>query len=237
MGHIHLGVLPKTRNWQGVVSLLSDGAPDAEVISASARAAELDLSRASHDPVFTEAVRLLLMVPFAARSEHFGTALREIGLTVGDTPDLLELVGAVGVHLDRTARLEGRSDLSEMASRALVGTFSTAIGDALPGLFEATTEDVRLAARSLSWSRGVSDLSRAFFGDLISGALSYWLDRTLALHVGLGKRFNTPTARGEFDAALATYTHESTRISVSVPIIRFAPCARPSRSLILSYAR
>ncbi len=105
-----------------------------------------------------------------------------------------------------------RSDLGELAARALAGTLTSQIGDALPGLFGATSEDVRIEARRLSWSKGIATLTRAFFGELVSGSLSYWLDRTLSLQVGEHRRFGDVADRGAFDMALADHSTEATRI-------------------------
>ena len=82
-------------------------------------------------------------------------------------------------RLDVVARsAASRTDFGELAARALATTLTRTIGDALPGLLEATPEDVQAAARRYSWSRGISELSRKFFGTLVAQTLSYWLDRT-----------------------------------------------------------
>ena len=67
-------------------------------------------------------------------------------------------------------------------------------------------------ARKLSWAKGISGFTREFFGRLVSGTLSYWLDRTLALQIGEGRRFPTTAARNDFDSELDHYSSEATRI-------------------------
>ena len=219
MGHIHLGVLPQSRKWRDVVSLLSGGAADAEVLAATAIAAERDLEQASNDPVFVEAVRLLLLVPYAARSEKFAEALRKLGLDVGAEPDVLDITAAAGARLDDVARATNRgSDFGELAGRALIATLGTQIGDRLPGLFDMAPGDVRIAVRDLSSPKGIADLTRGYFGRLLSDCLASWLDRKLSTEIGPGKRFERTTDRSSFDLALAQYSSESTRI-----IREFAP--------------
>jgi hypothetical protein len=213
MGHIHLGVLPQTKKWREVVSLLQNSATNEAVVAASAIAAERDLAMAASNPVFVEAVRLLLMIPYAARSEDFGSALRAIELNVATGPGLLDIVTAVGDQLDRVARASlVRTDFGELAGRALIATLTEQIGNAMPGLFGATAADVRIEAQRLSRPRGIAELSRAFFGRLLSDTLSSWLDRTLALQTGSGRRLADAGARSAFDLALGQYTHEATRI-------------------------
>lgn len=219
MGHIHLGVLPRSKQWRQVVELLGSGAADEAVFAAAAIAAEKDLARAADDAVFVEAVRLLLMIPFAARGDDFGQALRDCDLPISSTPDLFEISAAAGARLDEIARAAGRrSDFGELAGRALIGTLNDQIGQSLPGLFEATDRDVQIEAQRLSRPSGVAVLTRAFFGRLLSDSLSYWLDRTLATQTGPGRRLPDAGARSAFDVALQQYAHEATRI-----IQEFAP--------------
>jgi hypothetical protein len=213
MGHIHLGVLPRSKKWRDVVELLVDGAAPTEVIAASARAAERDLLNAAQDPVFIEAVRLLLLIPVAARSRDFGDALRLSGMQITGEVTLFNLVNATMSRLEEVRQAEGqRNDLGELAARALARTLGDCIGGELPGLFDVTPEDVQSTARKLSYSTGIAFLCRSFFGDLVGTTLSYWLDRVLPAHIGAGQRFETVAARGEFDVALRQYTSEATRI-------------------------
>lgn len=213
MGHNTVGAIPRTTSWKKVIGSLNGLAAVPEVVSATAKAAEGDLLRASDDPVFIEAVRLLLNIPLAARSDDFGLALRNADLSVPDRPELMDLVIAVTERLDAMARESPRrTDLGELAARALARTLSSSIGDELPGLFAATPGDVQAIARNLSWSKGISELTRQFFGALVSECLSYWLDRTLATHTGEGLRFQSAAERGRFDIERDHFTSEATRI-------------------------
>lgn len=213
MGHIHLGVLPNTKKWRDVVDLIASEANFDHVVSASAHAAEKDLAKAPQDPLFVETVRLLAMLPQAAKRDDFGRALRDLGIAVRDEPDLVHILTATGHSLDRFAQGEPRSgDFGELARQALLSTISSHIGDALPGLFVATPNDVRQAFRQMSTSAGFAVLARAYFSRLLAATLGYWLDRTLSAHIGEGKRFNDIGARTEFDNGLAQYCSEATRI-------------------------
>lgn len=213
MGHIHLGVLPRSKKWRDVVVLLEGDTATDSVIAASARAAERDLLDAARDPVFVEAVRLLLSIPLAARSADFGDALRAIDLRIKGEVDLFALVSSAMNRLDKVGREHGkRSDLGELAARALARTLSDCIGGALPGLFDVTSADIQATTRKLSYSLGIAFLSRSFFGDLVGTTLTYWLDRVVAQHVGAGKRFVNVAERSAFDVDLRQYCSEATRI-------------------------
>ncbi|SDG08378.1 hypothetical protein [Sulfitobacter delicatus] len=213
MGHTTLGVLPKTRRWIEVATLLSGPADTQTVMAASAFAAERDLLQASNDPVFIEAVRLLLAIPAAARRSDFGDALRSLDLDIHQQPELLDLLAAVSTRLEHVrSRSRSGNDLGELAARAMTSVLSTTIADALPGLFTATPEDVRLAARNLSWNKPVAAYSRQFFASLVADTLSYWLDRHLDTEIGHDKRFDGVGARQAFDREVREFAWESSRI-------------------------
>ena len=213
MGHTLLLVLPKTKAWNEVVDLLEAGGASEDVVSASAVAAERQLSRAADDPLFVETVRLLAAIPMAARSGDFGRALRDAGIPAGDDPGLLELIGAVGEHLDRLARQERTSaDFGELSRHALLSSLSSQIGGKLPGFFEATPADVHRAAERMAGPAAFSRLARGFFTDLLSRTMSYWLDRTLSTHVGADRRFAHAGDRTAFDESLQQFCLEATRI-------------------------
>jgi hypothetical protein len=106
MGHIHLGVLPKTLPWKRVVSLLDEGAADDNVVAESARAAEKELTSAAQDPVYVEAVRILLTVPLCAQVRRLRRCPTSIAdIPAPDRPGLLDLIGATTRRLDEV-RLE-----------------------------------------------------------------------------------------------------------------------------------
>lgn len=212
MGHIHLATLPSTKRWREVVDLLDDRAGFEEVVAASAIAAEKDLAEAARSPTLAAAVRLLAMVPQAARSDAFGNSLRRLGIAAPDAPMFGDLTVGVATTLEREQRAGARTDFNEIVRRALVGTLSAQISDALPGLFEADARDVQRAAAALGRPDVFSRTARAFFGRLLADTLGYWLDRTLSAEIGPGARIGSLGERQAFDQALDQYCSEATRI-------------------------
>ena len=74
MGHVRLGVLPKSRKWQQVIEQLRLGADVAAVAGLAADAAEASLQGASNDPAFLHAFWLLTQ----SRSRHVARRSRKI---------------------------------------------------------------------------------------------------------------------------------------------------------------
>lgn len=213
MGHIHLATLAKTRAWAEVIAAIAGGASVISIAGQSAKAAERDLGAAARDPVFIEAVRLVLSIPLAARQVDFANALRMAGLDVSGNPSLMDIVMAVTSRLDTVAKSSpAKTDFAELATRSATSALVDCIGSDLPALFGPTAEDVRLSCRKFSYSAGIAVLTRTFFGVVVSTSLSYWLDRVLAHHIGDGRRFANVGERADFDRSLQQYTSEVTRI-------------------------
>lgn len=213
MGHVRLGPLPRTRAWNQVVALIDGGAGAAQLANATLTAAEKGLSRAAEDNGLVETIWLLTQIPLAARSDDFAGALRNAGLDVGNSPTLMEVVGAFSAAVD--ARLDasgGRSDLGEMAELAAVETISRAVGERTQSLFGTSVDDVQRELGRLATNRQFSVFTRQFFARLTERYLDYFLSRTAIDHVGEGKRFATLAQQAEFSKALGLHCQEASKI-------------------------
>jgi len=213
MGHVRLGVLPRSRKWQQVVQELRLGSDVDIVAAAAADAAEASFQRASTDPAFLHAFWLLTQIPLAARGLAFAADLRRLGLTIGDQPSLMEVLGAFSGAVDRYAQEHGgRTDLGEMAQTAAVESLSATIGPTLPSLFGAGPEDVQRAVGRFASGDRFSQLAREFFARLTHRSLDYYLSRELSNHVGPGERFADDGVRSQFDDSLEQHCREASRI-------------------------
>jgi len=214
MGHQHTLKLPDTAPWRNVVGLVDAGAAEGPVAAAAARAARRELMDATRDPVFIEAVRLLVELPRAMRDPRPVTALNGIGLTVSDEPSLPGLLIAVSSTLRSIdpPNGAGRTDLGEIARGALLGAVTDLVSLDLPGLLEVEPSDVTAAVGRLDGRAAFSGFARAFFGRVVRHALASWLDRALPARVGEGRRFETLDDLRAFDDALDQHVAEATRI-------------------------
>ena len=211
MGHIRLGVLPRSKLWREVVALIEGGAFLETVAEASAKAAKSALSKATSDPQFLYAATLLVELPLLARSPKFLEGLRDH--TIQDASSVPALLAGITDAIDRRAYdFGGRSDLGEMAQMALVESLSAEFDKSLPSLFEPTSADVRRALGQLASGNRFAGLAREFFARLVYKSLDYYLSRELANHVGTGKRFASDADRVAFDRALSQHAFEASRI-------------------------
>ena len=143
MGHIPLGVLPKSKQWNRVVEELRLGADVSEIASATAAAAETSLENASADAGVLHAFWLPAQIPLAARGPEFIGDLRWLGVTVSVPPGLMDLLAGFSAAVDQNARARGgRNDLGEMAHMAAVESQAALVGSMLPSLFRPSPEEV-----------------------------------------------------------------------------------------------
>jgi hypothetical protein len=213
MGHVRLGVLPKSRKWRQVVDELRLGAGIGEIAGLAAEAAETSLQAAAGDPAFLHSFWLLTQVPLAARGPAFAEDLARLGINVTGPPSLMTVVAAMSAAVDRHAReYGGRTDLGEMAQMAAVESLTATVAPALPSLFGPSPEEVQRAIGRLAGGDRFAALAREFFARLTQRTLDYYLSRELSRHIGAGERFRDDGARSQFDQALDRHCREASRI-------------------------
>lgn len=213
MGHVRLGDLPRTRKWGQVGGLIGAGAGTPQVATATINAAEKELGVAVKDKGVVETIWLLTQLPVAARSENFAAELRARGVTVSQSPGLMEIVAAVTEAIDaRMPNNRGRSDLGEMAQMAAAETLTEVIGSRTRGLFGTTPDDVQKQFAALGTNKQFSIFAKDFFARFTNKCLDYFVSRAVTQHVGEGKRFTTLAQQSEFSEALRTYCREASKI-------------------------
>lgn len=213
MGHVRLGVLPKSREWTQVVELLAKGSDVSELAAAVAIAAENELISARGDPVLANTVWLLTQLPLAARTDRFAAELQALGFNAGSEQSLLNIVagfsGAVDSQISGTA---GRTDLGELARQAASESLASLVGNQTPSLFGSSADDVRIELGKFATKDRFGVLARDFFARLTHKTLDYYLSRVLADHVGPDRTFGTLQQQAQFRDALARHCREASLI-------------------------
>src|SRR5262249_26632056 len=129
----------------------------------------------------------------------------DAGLDVPDDFGVFDLLGGFSDALDKHLhRTQGRTDLGEMAQLAAVELLNGLLGARAANLFEATTEDVRRAARGLSTKHGFAALAHAFCPRFMQLFLPARLDRDPPPPVGGNGRFADPQEHAAFLSQLET---------------------------------
>lgn len=213
MGHQHLGVLPKTRNWQAVVSLIGGGSSVQDVAAGASSAAEQQMAYAGNDAGVIHSFWFLTQLPIAARKADFARELKALGLLVSAQPTLIEIATQMMLAIDRTVAAEGgRTDLGEMAQLSAVESLNAIGGRQLLDFFEVSGNRTKIALAGLGTEKQFAVLARDFFSRLARRQLNYFLSRELSRHVGANSRFRTIQEHRAFEAALDLHCREASRI-------------------------
>ncbi len=212
MGHIRLGVLPRTKAWRDVVGLIVSGADVAEVANATIVAAGNAFSFVLNDKGFTEAAWLMTQLGIAAKKPDLLAHLRTVGLSLPSDATLVDLTTAISEALDRRAYSSiERSDLGEVANRALIGAVNDIMTNKVASLFY-DPDTLKAGLATLGKEAEFGHLSRRFFARLTHESLNYFLSKTLDTHVGEGMRFTTQNQVAQFVSALETHCREASLI-------------------------
>ena len=196
-----------------MVELLQSDAPIDEIASAAADASDLNLSRASGDPLFQFITGLLVNSPHKARSPDYADFMFSLGMESNEVSTVPALLAGLSSAIDRAGfELGMGSDAGEMAKAALLESLSSQLQGRMPGFLETTATDVRQALAYFSSGKNFAILARDFFARLTHRSLDYYLSREFANHTGEGQRFETDADRVAFQNDLAVHTFEASKI-------------------------
>jgi hypothetical protein len=213
MGHSRIGTLPATKKWKEVVSLVSNGADAAQIADAVMIASSKTFARVRDDVGFREAMRLILQMSLAGSRTNTAAELETSGLSISQNTSLADVVSAVSEEFDkRVEAANGRSDFSEVAHRALIGSVTELLKEHLPTLFAPARDDVAGAFKKLKHPGNFGKFFQSFAGGLTNELLKSYLSRTLGTHLGEGQRFATTDQIGQFEKAMKTHCHEAAKI-------------------------
>jgi hypothetical protein len=215
MGHQRLGKLPAHRLLPEIVRfLLAGNSPDAALVEHVHRLSRETLVLAMRDPVFVEAVWLLMCLPHVAASPRFEDGMAAVGVSVSGRLSVASLLAGVDAALERVQRQcdSKATDLGEIARQAALSCLSAAIHSRLPVLWQPTSEDTRHVLAVLRSPEACADLIQQFHARFVERILHFYIDRDLHRMVGperVSKSFND---RRNFDAALRRYCEEASLI-------------------------
>jgi hypothetical protein len=213
MGHIRLGRLPATKEWQQVVALLQGGADVTALAAAIASAAEDELISARGDPVLARTVWLLTQLPVAARSDRFAAELTALGFEPGSDQSLVSIIAGFSSAVDsQIAGSAGRSDFGELARQAATESLSVLVGTQLPSLFGQGPDDLRREVGKLGTKDRFGALARDFFARLTLKTLDYYIGRALPDYIGPGRSLGSLQEGDRFRIALERHCREASEI-------------------------
>ena len=214
VGHIRLGRLPRTHNWNQVVGALAvDDLSARFVASTTAWAADYRLARLRSDPSLTYCVWLLARIASAARRPDFLDALGDLGLDVRPGDSAVGFVTKVSARTrEEVERHPESGPFGELAALALRRALTETVGTEGGSLFGSSIEDLEHAVRRHATPTRFGELATRFFGDFTARTLRFYVDKELSFHVGPGHSLATIEASTTFVADLDRFARQSARI-------------------------
>lgn len=215
MGHQRLGKLPAHRLLPEIVKyLVMGGTPTEDLVEQVSEFGRDALKLALKDPVFIEALWLLIRLPQAAASEDFPAALDEIGM-VGATPtSQADVLVGYDRALERIQRRPhtGATDLGEIARRAGLSALGEAIRRGLPTLWAPTAVDVRTSVAALKGTEHFAALAHQFYARFVERVIHYYVDRNLHNMVGSNRVARSVHDLRAFNEAIRRHCDEAALI-------------------------
>lgn len=215
MGHQRLGKLPAHRLLPEIVRYLLDGGtPTADLVDQVTEVGRDALQRAVKDPVFIEALWLLVRMPQAAASGSLPDALAALGLRASQPASLTDLLVAFDTALERVQRRSagGATDLGEMARQSAKSALAETLQPRLPVLWQPTAEDLRHSLASLRSPEAFADLAQRFHSRFVDRVIHYFIDRNLHRMIGPERVTKSLNDLESFDGAVRRHCDESSLI-------------------------
>lgn len=227
MGHIRLGLIPKTQAWADVLESFGMSAHseltgpsnaaagvafDTPLIaSKTLQAASEGMSRAMNDQGVGFTFYLLSQTLLASRSDKWAEELAGLGVNIGPEDDLFSLRMALQERVDEYLRsVNGRTDIGEMSQKALGEALGLTAGASTRSLFGEGGEELRFALRKYSTKAGFGEITQQFFGRFLNHFLSFYLSRVSPSATASAE--DPIGALREFNRELSLHSHESAAI-------------------------
>jgi hypothetical protein len=209
MGHLHLGQLATSANWEGLVTLLgTPGFDIASVATATGVGARARIAGLRKDPSLGYCFWLLSRLASAARRPEFTDSVGRLGLDVAGSDSVLSFVSLVGDQVRDEVRNHPESGpFGELAADALTRALTETVGTEGRSLFGSSVEDLERALRKHSTPDRFAVIARRFFGDFVARTLRFYIGKELPKHVGSGAVADVGQSAA-FVADLDRYTRE-----------------------------
>ena len=215
MGHQRLGKLPAFRLLPEIVRyLVTGGTPTEDLVDQVNEVGRDALKLGMKDPVFVEALWLLIRMPQAAASKDFAAALRELGMADVVPNSLTDVLVGYDEALERVQRRlhAGATDLGEIARLAGLSALEESVREALPTLWAPTATDVRTSVAALKGTEQFAALAHRFYANFVERVIHYYVDRNLHNMVGAGRAARSVHDLHGFNASIRRHCAEAALI-------------------------
>jgi hypothetical protein len=242
MGHERLGLLPKTRRWQEIVSDISDGDTSAskiaEITQKTLRNVHDRFLRIENDQGVQAAFQFLLNIALASKSANPHATLKELGLAIPQQTSLVDIVRALNIWIgDKQDSLE-YGQLAKSATAETIAIWYKQNTKGQEKLFELSDPSLEVWDRTGSGA-GFCELARLFLAIFTERYLKYFLDRTASAALSdIHRRRSFDSRLQQHIDEISLHAFETSKIMQSLAAGWFNKRAReniPSRHEVRSF--
>ena len=214
MGHIRLGILPRTHRWRQVIDLLEQAVSLPELAQATFDAAQAGLARVPEDQGFTQTLTTIFEFIDGLQSKDPTAVLRQKGFIIPNDASLFDYISSFKERADAAiSEVRLRSDVAEIAQNSFTQIVFEGVAPSLPTFFGAGPGDVQKALQADLKGQPLAKTMHEFFVTFTQQYLNYYLSRELPYHVGQGKTLPNINGHSAFNEALDLYIRQTVRIT------------------------
>ena len=217
MGHVRIGFLPRTPQWNKIVDQLSLFDADSSIISKIANdtlsAIKQKYETMPSDDSVIKAISFLANLSLSAKKEDQIAFLKSQGFTIDDNFSTFSIISSVqSLVATNTGSLEVNKIAKDSVMQAIIN-YQEKHQDNQVDLFGNTSEN---PLRSAGNGAAFCELARSFFATFTDKHIKYYIERVAASSIGnCGKLDNFITALSNQSLAIADHAFDISKIMQS----------------------
>ncbi len=214
MGHIRLGIIPKTRRWSSIIAQLDDAnIPTVDIANSILNNVKDVLEGESAQSCVEYCVWLFSQLALSSKRKDFFEDISSLGINVDENTSAVEFLAKVSQLSGRKlADIRPHSAINNISSLALRETLTKVVGCQTNTLFGNNMENIQESLKKYSTQKQFSNLLHMFFSSFLERTLNFVLDKELSNHMGYEKRFSSITEIESFKGDISTFAGQTTRI-------------------------
>ena len=219
MGHIRLGILPKTRKWQEISQMIAGMyASETEIADIAQQTVQNVRSQFRHieqDNGVLSAFQFLVSLAVVSREEKPQVRLLELGIELPEDPTPFSFAKSVSAYVATKMDSCEYGEIAQQAARDAISIWYNENQPPTLNLFESL-EDPFEVWRKAGNGTGFCELSRLFFAKFTQRYLEYFLERVAsAALTSVDKRIEFGQQLEKHVDKISLHAFETVKISQS----------------------
>lgn len=184
MGHVRIGFLPRTKQWDAIRRQLSEYSGDANSVSLitndTLKAMRGEYERMPKDESVIKAVTFLSILAFSAKQENQVEYLKRSGINVDENVSLYSVISSADEYVQTYS---GSLEVNQIVKDAVMQSIMEYCDRHYDGQINLFGQDQENPLKRIGNGAAFCELSRSFIAKLTDRHLRYYLDRIAAAEI------------------------------------------------------